>query len=216
MPTSWKRPLTICLAAVAWCGVLLQCFLSLRLAAENGTGVVVGLGNFLSYFTVLTNLLVCMSLTVPLFEQAARGEFFARPPIIGGVATSIAFVGLAYHFLLRHVWNPQGLQLLANDVLHYITPILFVIYWWLAVPKRSLRWRHPFVWGLYPALYLIFALIRGEIVGRYPYPFIDVSHIGYQRTMINSVVLLLAFFALGLLLVALSRLQRRVPSVTAA
>jgi hypothetical protein len=52
-------------------------------------------------------------------------------------------------------------------------------------------------------------LIRGSIIGNYPYGFIDPLAIGYQRTMINAVGLLLVFIALGLILVASGRLQRR-------
>jgi hypothetical protein len=47
------------------------------------------------------------------------------------------------------------------------------------------------------------------IIGSYPYGFIDPSTIGYQRTMINAVGLLMAFIVIGLILIALSRIQRR-------
>ncbi len=158
----------------------------------------------------MTNLIVCISLTMPLAASAsAAGRFFARSDVTAWVATSIVFVGLAYHLLLRNVWNPQGLNLIANDVLHYVTPILFLAYWWFYFPKGALRWRFPLIWGLYPTVYLIYALARGAIIGSYPYGFIDPSAIGYQRTMINAVGLLIAFFAIGLILTALGRLQRR-------
>jgi hypothetical protein len=52
-------------------------------------------------------------------------------------------------------------------------------------------------------------LARGSIIGSYPYGFIDPNAIGYQRTMINAVGLLIAFIAIGLILTALSRIQRR-------
>jgi len=53
-------------------------------------------------------------------------------------------------------------------------------------------------------------LIRGRIIGSYPYFFIDAAAIGYGRTLINGVGLLCAFIALGLMLVGLSRMRRRV------
>jgi hypothetical protein len=65
------------------------------------------------------------------------------------------------------------------------------------------------IWGVYPTTYLIYVLIRGRFVGSYPYGFIDPLAIGYERTMINAVGLLIVFIAIGLILVALSRLQRR-------
>ena len=49
----------------------------------------------------------------------------------------------------------------------------------------------------------MYALIRGALIGTYPYPFIDVATIGYQRALLNAFGLQLAFIAVGLLFVAL-------------
>jgi len=54
------------------------------------------------------------------------------------------------------------------------------------------------------------SLVRGYFVGSYPYPFIDAAHIGYGRTMLNALGLLIGFIALGLLLVAFGRVRRRI------
>jgi hypothetical protein len=204
-----NKAMVIALAALAWFGVLLQLYLSLHSAIANGKGVVGGLVSYFGYFTIVTNLLVCISLTMPLLAPASSaGRFFARSDVTAGVATSIVFVGLAYHLLLRNVWNPQGLNLIANDLLHYVTPILFLAYWWFYFPKGALRWSYPLIWGLYPTAYLMYALIRGSIIGSYPYGFLDPSAIGYQRTMINAVGLLIAFIVIGLIFTALGRVQR--------
>jgi hypothetical protein len=206
-----NRALVAGFAALAWFGLLLQLFLTVHSNIENGKGALWGIVLYLGYFTILTNLLVCLALTLPLLAPAsAGGRFFARSDVNAGVATSIVFVGLAYHFLLRNLWHPQGLSLLADTLLHYVTPILFLLYWWFAFPKGALRWSYPFIWGLYPTVYLIYALIRGAIIGNYPYGFIDPKAIGYEKTLINGVGLLIVFFVLGLILVAFGRLQRRV------
>jgi hypothetical protein len=205
-----NKAAVIALAVLAWLGVLLQFYLSLHSAIENGKGYIGGLVSYFGYFTILTNILVCVSLTATLIAPASSpGRFFARSDVTAGVATSIVFVGLAYHILLRNIWDPQGLDLVANDLLHYITPILFSAYWWFYSPKGALRWSYPVIWGLYPTAYLIYALSRGVIIGSYPYGFIDPKAIGYQRTMVNAIGLLMAFIAIGLILTALGRLQRR-------
>jgi hypothetical protein len=203
------------LATLAWFSVLLQCYLSLQFASQNGKSIGSGLTVFLSYFTVLTNLLICVSLTLSLMASSrssasstSSDKWFSRPSVVAGIATSIAFVGLSYHFLLRHTWNPQGAQLLADVSLHYVIPALYVLYWWFVSSKAALRWTHPLFWSLYPVLYLVYALIRGSIEGSYPYPFIDVAKLGYGRTMLNSLALLFAFLALGLLFVALGRARQ--------
>jgi hypothetical protein len=205
-----NRAVVAAFAALAWFGLLLQLFITLQSNIQSGKGAVWGLVIFLGYFTILTNLLVCLALTLPLLvPSTSAGRFFARSDVNAGVATSIVFVGLAYYFLLRNVWNPQGLSLLANALLHYVTPLAFLGYWWLAFPKGALRWSYPVIWGIYPTAYLVYILIRGEFMGHYPYGFVDPSTIGYQRTLINGVGLLVVFIALGLILVALGRLQRR-------
>jgi len=205
-----SRSLVMVLAALAWFGVMLQLFVTLHSTLLNGKGVVGGIVSYFGYFTILTNILVCLSLTLPLTgPSTAAGRFFARSDATAGTATSIVFVGLAYHFLLRNTWNPQGLQLLADILLHYVMPALFLLHWWFNFPKGALRWTYPLIWGLYPTVYLGYVLIRGQLIGNYPYGFIDPNAIGYQRTMINAVGLLFVFILLGLLLVALGRVQRR-------
>ncbi len=197
-------------AGVAWFGILLQCRLSLNLAAASGKTTVQGLSTFLGFFTVLTNILVCVALTVPLLARtSAPGRFFARPGVIAGVAVNIAFVAISYHFLLRHVWNPQGVQRLADVTLHYVVPVLFVIYWFVYSRTGSLGWRYPFLWSLYPMTYFIGALLVGEFLGTYPYHFIDVSVIGYRQATLNGVGLLFGFVLLGLLFIAIDRIGGR-------
>ena len=165
-----------------------------------------GIVAFLGYFTILTNILVCLALTVPLVAPtSALGQFFSRPSVVAGVVTSISFVGIAYYLLLRNIWAPEGLQLLADVLLHYAVPVLYLVFWWFALPKASLRWVDPLVWSAYPAAYCAYALARGALIGSYPYPFIDVATIGYRQTLLNAFGLLLAYIALGLLFVALGR-----------
>jgi hypothetical protein len=203
------RAFELFVVLVAWCSVLLQCCLSVQLATQHGKSVASGLESFFSYFTVLTNLLICISLTLTLImPSSVLGKWSARPGTVTGIATSIAFVGLSYHFLLRHTWNPQGARLIADVLLHYVVPALYLLHWWFTASKVPITWKNPLSWSVYPTLYLVYALIRGSIIGRYPYPFIDAAALGYGRTMLNAVGLLFVFIGLGCLLVALSRRSR--------
>ena len=63
---------------------------------------------------------------------------------------SIAVVGLAYSILLRHLWHPEGWQFVADELLHDVMPLLFLAYWWLCVPKGTLRLKHLPLWLIYP------------------------------------------------------------------
>jgi len=209
----------VSLAALAWSGVLLQLVLSLRMALANGHNLVHGLVVYLGYFTVLTNLFVALVLSALAFPGAGNGGALVRllrhPSTLGCAVTSIVLVGLGYHFLLRHIWNPQGAQWLADTLLHYVTPMAFCFYWLWALPKTGMGWRSPAGWCLYPLGYFAYALVRGEWLGAYPYPFIDVSAIGYSGTLFNALGLLLVFLVVAGLLLALGKALERRRSVGA-
>jgi len=200
---------TAAAALTGWCAVALQLGLSLQLAAGKGLGVAAGLAIYLGYFTVQTNILVALALTVPLIAAHSRwGCFFARPGVNTAIAAYIAVVGMVYSLLLRHIWHPQGLQLVVDHLLHDVMPIVFLIYWWGTVPKRDLGVRQVPMWLLYPLGYFVYSLVRGRLTGRYPYPFIDVSIIGYGQTLINAVAMLAFFCLIAVMLLAVSRLQK--------
>jgi hypothetical protein len=204
--------LTTLVALVAWFGVLLQLALSLQLAMANGKSVGDGLVIYLGFFTVLTNLLVAISLSWPLLRpHSAPGRWLQRPGVNSAITVSIAIVGLAYHLLLRHIWNPQGLQWLADVTLHYAVPLLCLVHWWFAVPPARMAWSAPLAWAAWPLAYLAYALLRGVWLQSYPYPFIDVLSLGYPQTLLNSAGLLVVFLLLGSVLVAISRARFRPP-----
>jgi hypothetical protein len=60
-------------------------------------------------------------------------------------------------------------------------------------------------WLLYPFLYLIVILARGHISGFYPYPFVDVTQLGYPKVVVNSLWVVLVFVGIAVLLVKLSK-----------
>lgn len=203
------RAFTVVAALVAWAAVVLQLVLSLQLAVANGRGVVGGIIVYLGYFTILTNILVALALSTPLAApSSALGRFFARPGVATAVATAITVVGLAYFFLLRQIWDPQGWQFVADAALHYATPILFLLYWALVVPKAGLRFADIPLWLLYPLGYMVYVLIRGALTGLYPYYFIDVNVLGYGAAFLNALGVLLAFIIVAAALVLVARVTQ--------
>ena len=61
----------------------------------------------------------------------------------------------------------------------------------------------------FPIVWVAFTLIRGAIYPWYPYPFIDVSQLGYARAALNCVWV--ALLMLGVAAAALA-IDRRLPS----
>lgn len=193
-------------AILAWTALALQCYLTATLSISNGETLVAGLITFFSYFTVLTNLLVAVVLSCSAWApKAGPGAFLARVTVQSATAVYIAIVAIVYSLLLRHIWNPQGWQKVADVLLHDAIPWLYVAYWVIFVQKSSLMWKHAVWWVTYPAAYFAYTLVRGAALGWYPYPFLDANALGYSRVSINAVLLLAAFLLTGLLVVGIGR-----------
>ena len=193
-------------AVLGWLGLTVQLYLILLLRWSADASLLGGLVNFFSFFTVLSNTLVATVLTCALNLRISRGQqFFLQPWVSSGIAASILLVGLAYSLLLRHLWHPQGWQWLADELLHDVMPLLFLVYWWCCVPKGELRLRHIGVWMLYPMLYFAYLLLRGRLLGLYPYPFIAVDKLGYPQVLLNALGILAGFVLVSLVLLGIDR-----------
>ncbi|MGA8691436.1 MAG: Pr6Pr family membrane protein [Methyloceanibacter sp.] len=114
-------------------------------------------------------------------------------------------VAVIYHYLLRQLWNTQGWELVADTIEHVVAPVLYVIDWLVFVPKRTLKVKSAFAWLAFPLAYAVYSLIHGPLTDFYPYPFIDVSKLGYAKVLTDMGMLILVFTALGLLLIAIDR-----------
>jgi len=132
----------------------------------------------------------------------ARGRRIS-PFIFAGLTLAIIFVGLVYATLLHGLVPLSGLALVADYLLHYVVPVAMALYWLAFAPKIGLELRDPLLWSVYPLAYLFYVVVRGSVDGRYPYPFIDVSDLGYGRIILNSSMLLAAYVVAGLAVVAL-------------
>ena len=166
--------------------------------------------HFFSFFTILTNLLAAAAMLAPVVApESGLGRFLDRPSVRTAIVGYIVIVGTVYYALLRKLDNATGLHLYLEYVLHYVMPPLFVLDWLLFVPKGEIGWRNGVDALAYPLGYLAWTLVHGAFSGWYPYPFIDVSKLGYGRMLLNSAGLILAFLALELVLVALDRLIKQ-------
>ncbi|MNN20078.1 hypothetical protein D3C81_1333380 [compost metagenome] len=153
---------------------------------------------------MLSNTLVAVVLTYEAFGRASPARrFFLSPWVSSGIAVSITLVALAYSVLLRHLWQPQGWQWLADELLHDVMPLLYLVYWWQCVAKGSLRLLHVLPWLAYPVLYFGYALVRGEWIGVYQYPFLDVAELGYTQVLGNALALCVGYVLIALLLIGI-------------
>ncbi|SRR5579883_2866261 len=198
-------------AIVGWSVLALQLYLLVVSAANSGLPPIVGVMKFFDYFTILSNLLVATVLTtLCLRSQSHFNQFFTHPKVRTGVAAYILITGLVYVLILRHTWHPIGLWKVADVALHYVMPTLYTLEWLVFMPRGHLRWSDAGRWLVFPLAFAAWALFWGAVFGFYPYPFIDVTHLGYPRVFLNSLFMAAGFFGLGLLLVAIDRGLSRV------
>jgi hypothetical protein len=161
---------------------------------------------FFSFFTILTNVLAALALLVPVLAPRSRlGAFLSRPSVRTAIAGYIIMVATIYYLLLRDVSRRQGWPLFFEHVLHYVTPPLFVLDWLLFVPKRAVSWRVGLASLGFPLAYVAWTLAHGAVTGWYPYPFADVTDLGYARVLANIAALIVAYVALVTALVAIGR-----------
>lgn len=197
---------------VAW----LICALELYALVEN-SGVLKGKikTGFFGYYTNLSNVAVFIFFL-------GKGIGFTISPLVDLTVTlTITITFMIYHFIL----SPSQLKAykegtlgwnffsITNMLLHYINPLLTVLYWLTYSNKNDFNWYDGLAVLIAPTLYCIYIVIRkilnipidkkGNI---YPYDFMDIDQFGFKRVCINIGMLMLFFGSFGLLVVFLCRL----------
>lgn len=157
------------------------------------------------YFTILTNLLVGI-----VMGAAALGLMRPRAGLLAALTLWIGAVGIVYHALLAHLWSPTGLALGADIALHGVAPAAMALFWLGFAPKRGPGLAAPLVWLGWPLLYGVYALARGALGDRYPYPFLDASRLTAVELGVNIGALALGMLAGGYILVGLGRAMARI------
>ncbi len=206
MTSDQLRPWAAFGAVFGASAVLLQFGIALQPDVAKGAAFGWSVAMFLGYFTILTNI----GCTMAMGAAAVRGDgalrrFFRRPGVITALASAILIVGVVYHLVLRTLWNPEGWGRVADTMLHYGVPALFQLFWWLAVPARSVALKQIVAWWAYPLGYFAYVILRGEIMHVYPYPFVDVGALGLATVLRNSVGLLAAFSVVAAIHVTINR-----------
>jgi len=154
------------------------------------------------FFTILTNALVLLSFGLLALGRAPSDAWMA------GVVLSIAMVGIVFHLLLAPEVPLTGLTFWADLWLHTLTPLLAAL-WWLGWGGRALSLTDVPKWLIWPAGYCLYALLRGQTDGIYPYFFIDVGQFGWTRVALNIAGLCLGFALAGLVLLGIARALAR-------
>lgn len=199
--------LLLLIAAAAWLGVILQFVTIIPDWLQQGKTWTNALVLFFSYFTILTNLMVAVVTSCVLVLPHSRvRRFCAKPSVVTAVTLYILVVGLVYNLELRPLNHPQGWARVADELVHSVVPILYVMYWFFFAVKGTLHWSNAMNWLIYPLLYLIYTFLHGYVTAYYPYPFLEVEKVGYDGFWISTFFMLLVFLFLSFLLIGIDKL----------
>lgn len=192
-------------------GLLLQAYSTFTLRTAQGHDLLGTIVFFFTFYTILTNIMLVL---VYLSEiSAARWLGWWRSPVTRGMmAGAIALVGIFNHLLLADLQDLTGLAAFCDLVLHYLTPAYFVLWWLILQPKGTLRFADIPVMLLPTLIWLIWAMLRGAVIGEYPYPILDAPRLGYGAVALNCVAVFVGLLALYAIVIGLDRLlARRLP-----
>ncbi|NIH86759.1 Pr6Pr family membrane protein [Amycolatopsis granulosa] len=194
-------------ALVVLLGVVTQLFVTSGVMGGRYDSAAARVANVFAYFTIQSNLIVgATSLLLAIRPRWTSTAF--RTLRLDGVL-AIAVTGIVFHLALAGLQDLSGWAWVADFLLHTASPLLGVLGWLLFGPRGAVT---PRIIGwsvVYPIAWLAFTLVRGAIDGFYPYPFIDVTALGYPRVAVNCLVIAALFLALATGAMLLDRLLAR-------
>ncbi len=165
-------------------------------------------GNFFSFFTIESNIFAALVLLVTALIGDTPSP--RRDLIRGAAVAYMATTGVVYGLLLSGYTDALQTPVpWVNNVLHRLIPLVMVTDWLLAPPGRGLTYRRALVWMVFPLAYLVYSLVRGPLVGWYPYPFLDPGQVGgYPGVVVYAIGITIGFFLFVWLIVTLGQRVR--------
>lgn len=211
--------------ALLWLGLVVgvvalvvQFVIAMQAYLAAGRDIPSGLGAFFIQYTVLTNI----GLVLVYLSEVTKWrwlELFRKLDVTGAAVASALFVMVFIHFLGTNRTELTGLFRLCDVTLNYIAPVIFILWWLVAVRHGPLLVRRIPVMLIPTFLYFLVVLARGAWVQEYPYPLLDARAVGYSHAMLAAVGLTLALGAIMLVVIGVdeflgrwSQAPRRIPA----
>jgi hypothetical protein len=203
--------------ARVWFGATAACVvigvvISALTAANNAHGhfhpAAARAANAFAFFTVQSNILVGLATLLLALRLDRSSTAFAVLRLSGLIAITIT--GIVFHAVLAQTLDLKSWDVLGNELVHTVVPVMAVVGWLLVGPRGLFSRRVAWLSLIFPVCWLAFTLIRGAVAHWYPYPFIDVTQLGYGRAAVNSAWLALLMLGLAAGATALDKwLERR-------
>jgi len=201
---TFQRPAAAAIAIAALIGVAFH--YPDFVLGKDAWSVVWSTVDFFSKFTIECNLLVA-AITAAIAVD--RRGVITRLRVASAACIYLLVAGVTYAVLLNDVYHPEGITLIAIVLQHYVVPPAYFVFWLLFVPKGELSVRDAAIWLFFPLAYTGYSLLRGAVIGWYPYPFLDAGALGYGAVLQTVALMILGFSLVGLLLIAIDRAMGR-------
>lgn len=152
------------------------------------------LANYLSYFTVESNVLAIAVLVGTVVLRSAGPRWL----LLRGASTFCLVVTAVVYAALLSGQTVGLIDSWVNTVLHRLAPLALLLDWLLT--GRRIPVRRAIAWMLIPVAYFTYSLLRGPVADFYPYPFLDPRRSGgYSHVAGWALVLGVAMAGLTLL-----------------
>jgi hypothetical protein len=162
--------------------------------------------NFLSYFTIESNILVLVTCVLLVVRPDRGGTAFEVLRL--GSLTAITVTGLVYATVLAGNGDFTGIEWWFDKIFHYIVPAMSVVGFLAFRPRTVLSTRAT--WSLaFPIVWLAYTLVRAEVAepvyvltptqdAHVPYGFLDAAENGAVAVTIACLIITAVFVALEL------------------
>ncbi|MFF2389296.1 Pr6Pr family membrane protein [Agromyces sp. NPDC058104] len=166
--------------------------------------------NFFSFFTILSNGVAAVVLLVGAayaFRRASDPPFF---DLVRACATTyMATTLVVFNLLLRDLALDQAATVpWSNEILHVWAPLYLLVDWVLAPGRGRIPWNRFWWIAAFPVAWVVYTMIRGAIVGWYPYPFLDPEvspGVGYDGVTVYVIAIAAFILLVGAGVVGISR-----------
>lgn len=183
------------IAIIAIVGIILELIVSAQRQESAFSQPLIRALNFFTYFTAWMNMLV-----VGISFWLAKSKPHTSTRVNAIRLTTLA--GLAVTIFIQYAYLAKpvaGLPFISDLFIHTITPVLFIVAWFIYGPPVQIT-KKVFVGSLIiPTVWIGLALLRGILTSWYPYAFLDISELG-GPTVIKNVAILYGMLFAGMFL----------------
>lgn len=213
MTSSRARIAHLVVALVATAALLLQFVLVLQggrvLDETEAPDLAARIGRFFCYFTVQSNILVAVTSWLLARDPARDGRTWRGVRL--AAVLGIAITAIVHFVLLRPLLDLEGLDALADTMLHKVVPVLAIAAWALWGPRPRVDRRAIWLALVLPVAWLAFTFVVRAATGWVPYPFLDPAEDGWGAVAVSCVLVTALFVAAALGAAALDRRMRPAP-----